>query len=177
MSSEDERPRIEDTEGLTQETRTKQILEQRTKLVDVRSQVKHELHRDAIGRFEAETLFRDSLESYLLTIEPLFLNHGDGRFWHQAELGRFEAAPDEPGAPSRTIEATGLVSILNLPNPISVEWDGKRSDVLGGRTERRSVDVQIPFDVLDTALRKTNYALSEFGFVLDVEDNSDEWEI
>jgi len=163
----------DDRDDQAQDHRLTEILRTRRKVLDHRTRLRHERHRGEISQYQAETEYRDILESYLIDLEPIFADSDKSDVWDTELIDTWQMTVETDNSrrirgkagttnKTRTAELNGLSDILELPNPITA----------GGE------DFQIPFGVLDQAFRAANRALNDWGLELQLQpDESDEWEI
>lgn len=172
-----------------EERRIERILETRQLVIENRADVRSALHARKLSAYQARTLYRDILESFLLTIEPP-LSNADHELWYHDEIYSWELcnrygiaeniAQSDKTAPhlrkqsNETITHTiaGLSGILDANSPIRVERQIWQYDNRARRcsyittTEKH----QIPFRGLDKIFRETSTALADAGLDLDLED-------
>lgn len=179
----------DDHDGQAQDHRLTEVLKTRRKVLEHRTQLRHALHRNEITQYQAETEYRDILESYLIDLEPIFLGSDKSDVWERERIDSWTMtietgdnrtpAPgfDRTGKQTHGAVANGLSDILELPNPLQVRGQ-QPTDSLTKPPEPVTHEFQIPFDVLDKAFRMANRALNDWGLELQLEPNdSDEWEI
>jgi len=179
----------DDQDGQAQDYRLTEILKTRRQVLEHRTQLSHALHRGEITQYQAETEYRDILESYLIDLEPIFRESDKSDVWEHEPIDSWTmtvetednrvTGPRFDSQAQKTYTGTveGLRDVLELPNPITIETTESASS-LSGPPETTAHRYQIPFDVLDKAFRTANRALNDWGLELQLAaDDTDEWEI
>jgi len=127
-------------------------------------------------------MYRTAVENYLTELKPLFLDDMTGKeYWYNLDLGEITIPLSENynhiyGGNHKRIDLTGLQCIFAIPEPIVVEFDiiveskGNWGD--GVRSKTIQEKGNIPFDKLDTIVQSANQYLSERGFELDPEEET-----
>jgi len=141
------------------------------------------------GRAEKVAVhLKDTVTAYLTEIEPLLSATDAGaELWREREFGEMEIRPPRehqrggarvtvdgtskqlrgPVPRPKKVELTGLVSLLNLPAPISANWTVETKSVgFQGTEQTREVVTatkEIPFNVTDEMYRAANGYLNELG--------------
>jgi hypothetical protein len=176
----------DDRDDLAQDHRLNEILKTRRRVLEHRTQLRHAIHRGELHEIHAATEYRDVLESYLIDLEPVFIDSDKAHVWHREHIGTWtlKIPGDKPTGPAfrgqgtesmaREASVHGLSDILAMPNPITITQEMPTRN--GTDTEEH--EFQIPFELLDRAFRTANRALNDWGLELQLEpDDGDEWSI
>lgn len=183
---------IDDPEEYVDRRRLRDIFNAREELRQVRVQSAY--HRTP----DARSAYRAAVSTYVSEVEPLFLSDDRGiYYWNEIDLGTTEIRPEyEPTADGYTvephgqratmdtpptteqIELVGVRSIFELPTPLQgtvryVESGGYGTDTVDTLTFSR----RMPFPAADAYARATNRFLASIGLEVDVDTDTDEWEI
>jgi len=182
------------TDTLMTEERIRHILTARADVRKARNRIiRARIETDEVQllplvREGSRELYRGRVETYFTEIEPLLSATDAGaELWREREFGEMEIRPpvehqrggarvtvDGTGKQLRgpvprpkKVELTGLVSLLNLPAPISANWTVETKSVgFQGTEQTREVVTatkEIPFNVTDEMYRAANRYLNELG--------------
>jgi hypothetical protein len=185
---------LTDEEGVSQRLRLKAIHKAHDHAADARLQVKQALAYGELDRRDARDVFRAAVETYLMEIEPLLLGYLDDvddednpltprarDLWLHANLGAMTVEPPDrlrqvantdqtrraagaSGPSAKRVSVSGLNQVLEMPSPLSIEWQTVARQGAGTHQQHRaSRDVQLSLDVLDQAFRRANELLAELG--------------
>lgn len=172
---------ILDDENYTHSRRQKLIEDKREHAIDVRTDARGQHIAGEISESEALQYYRGALESYVLQIIPVLKREdiefeenyltdvklGELRFEPPAELVEFaeeniqRLVPGSSIPRSKTIPICGLKSITDLPSPLSKTFSvsvRKRGDI---QSPSRTVEQELPWSVLDTAMETADRALED----------------
>jgi hypothetical protein len=194
--SEDGYVVVVDEENYSHTRRQKIIEDKREHAIDVRTDARGQQIAGEISKTESLQYYRGALESYILQIIPVLRRDdidveddyleatelGEVTFTPPSELVQFAEENIErlvPGSKiprSETYPVKGLVSIVEMPSPLSHEFSVSIRDGGDIRTESVVVEHELPQSVLDKAMEVADQALDEVNIGIEVDDSNDEGE-
>ena len=172
---------VYDPEGYVQERRLKDIFDAKEKVRERRIKAKeYQFANEGNGKsLNGVRMYRTAVENYLTELKSLFLEDMNGRgYWYNLDMGEIVIPPPENDKyviepEPEKIDLTGLQSIFDVPEPIVVEFDVIRRVGTNKVQETVKQRGNIPFSKLDVAVQSANQYLSDRGFELDPEDDTD----
>jgi hypothetical protein len=181
QDSEVEVEPVYDPEGYVQERRLKDIFDAKEKVRERRIKAKeYQFANEGDGKaLNGVRMYRTAVENYLTELKSLFLEDMNGRgYWYNLDMGEIVIPPPENDKyviepEPEKIDLTGLQSIFDVPEPIVVEFDVIRRVGTNKVQETVKQRGNIPFSKLDVAVQSANQYLSDRGFELDPEDDTD----
>jgi hypothetical protein len=136
------------------------------------------------------TAYRDAVESWLIEVEPLYLEFAPDVFREEVIGTTTFHPPDGPATSSLrgggswdtpdpvTVQFT-LADLLDTPNPVQYQWEFTKTQHHrdAGLYETDSEVVadtyQLTQQTLDAAIRRTGEFLREIGFGVEVDEDTD----
>jgi hypothetical protein len=188
---------VVDDEQYSHGRRLRAIHNAHDRTIDARNAVEERLTSGRISEYHARRYYRSAVESFILTILPVFEREDIGLkrdYANEVKLGEVVLHPPEDlmqyaranvrsippggGVPEPIHEAVvGLRDVLDLPSPLTqtfaVAIQHGPDDV---QVYRRQVSEEIPRDVLDRAVQACAQALDDAEMGLNIGEDSKEAE-
>lgn len=165
---------MSELDDLVRNRRFDEIHEARRQVVEDERSIHEAMATGQIRDGQAKRLYQRAVNAYVRELEYL-LNPPDAdeenQYWHTEPIGEI-ALPN-----GETYVVEGLGEYLELPEEMAVQVGTVERDHYYqlGETTAETVTVQPPWNVLRSAFRTANAAVTELGLELDVGESDDEW--
>jgi len=160
---------MSELDDLVRNRRFDEIHEARRQVVEDERAIHEAMATGQIGDSQAKRLYQRAVNAYVRELEYL-LNPPDSdeedEYWHTKEVGQI----DLPNGETHVVE--GLGEYLELPEEMAVQVGSvdRNHYYQLGETVAETVTVQPPWQVLRSAFRTANAAVTELGLELDISD-------
>lgn len=168
---------IEDPGEYNQRRRMRAVHDAMDRFHDQRRKARDLYSRGHISEDTHLSILREAVESVLYELEPQLREFdptdedteadAEGYYWNHVELGSVEIPPD-----GKTHKFTGLESIVEFPDPMTVTWE-EEPDPPAGMSHHPNPDagqqeetVQVPRRVLLRAARAVRAFMNDVGLDL-----------